>query len=173
VGELLGALIAATFIAGGARVLLFETHRMKTVGFLGYLGAMSSLIVGIALARAGRGVSHLYASRYMTVCAPLACAVYFTWQELGSLRRARFVQMCLCGASLFLLAGNTEEGESHGRKILRERVPFVADLQSGVPLHPLAQRHYRDLFPSEEVFEERLKMLHDAGIGMFKSLKTH
>jgi hypothetical protein len=172
VGGLMAVLLLGTCVAGGLQVLQVKTHRLRTMGFLAYFAAMVSLIFGIGLARVGRGVEHLYASRYMTICAPLVCATFFVWGELRWRRWARFVQMCLCGVSVFLLAGNIQEGESHGKNLLRERVPFVAELRSGVPLHTLARRHYKNLYPTEETLEERLRMLHDAGIGMFRELKV-
>jgi hypothetical protein len=170
-GALTALLLGAT-AAAAAWMIRMGNSRTRAVGFLAFMGAIFCLAIGIARARTGLGTDVLYSSRYTTVCAPLFLCVYFVWQISGFKNGAQFAQASLFAASLLLLLRNADEGDKQGGKVKASRQQLIDRAGRGASASALARHFTRQLYPSRPILEERLRMLHDANIGAFKSMKA-
>lgn len=178
-GYLVSMLLVATLVAI-AWMIRKGRHRTRALGFLAFGVGMVILGGGIAWARIGLGLQNglgmqlLYASRYAALCAPVLCCVYFAWELSGSPSGAELVQVSLFAMACLLLFRNADDGAVNATKVKAIRQRLLSRAESGASSRSLAHAFARQIYPYpfEDVLEARLRMLHDAGIGAFKSMKT-
>jgi hypothetical protein len=101
-GVLLAALGAATAWLLVAVARREPAERLRVAGLVAVAAAIVSMALVAGIAR-GKNPLAAFAGRYVTLCTPLACVVYFAWLRYGSPALRRFVHASLYSLALALL----------------------------------------------------------------------
>lgn len=171
-GILLAALIAAS-VGLLLRVLVVRpAERPRAFGLLAFLGALGSLALGLGWGRAGASAAGGFEARYVTLAAPLGCALYFVWDLYGgtpALRR--LVPLGLLATALVLLWPNTQAGLADGKELAAKAAAMVREIRAGTPTFLVVKHATPFLHPSEDELARVLPQLRDARLGVFRFLK--
>lgn len=115
----------------------------RALGVLCFLAGVVSLAVGIAWGRSGFGEGMGFSRRYVTLAAPLACAVYFAALLYGR-AAATAVQASLLLAAAFMAWPNTAQALVYARSLRDYKIGgLIADIDAGLPPFALADRYAR------------------------------
>src|SRR5262245_3196368 len=141
-------------------------ERNRALGLLAFLGAMSSLALGM-----GYGGRWGFEPRYVTFAAPVWCATFLAWALCapGALRAA--CPSALALAALLALVPNTRAGLEYARDLRWHLWAFERDMRAGMPPHLLIARHRRYLHPHHELLTDYMPMLRAARVGAFAELR--
>jgi hypothetical protein len=165
-----GVLTAALLLVAGLKLLRVwrddPAERLRTLGLACFGGAMLVLAAGVGWGRGSLGPAAGFATRYVTLAAPLLCLLYF----VGRASRDRVWTWGLLLLTVALLAVNTSAGVARAQ-VRRERMRQIdADLARGMAPAPFADKWLGIIFFKEDgaaVLAERLEMLRRAGQGPF------
>jgi hypothetical protein len=141
-------------------------ERERSAGLLCFLAAMASLALGLGMGRDG------FEIRYVTLAAPVWCAVYLAWRRYGPGRWRNAAPTLLFAVSVALLIPNTVRGVEYSRDLRGGLGAFEHDLTAGVPPFQLIARYGAYLHPHPDLVGDYLPMLHDAGVGTFQLLRS-
>jgi hypothetical protein len=167
-GAFVAALIVATVLALLWVIARSREERPRALRAALFLGGMGCLAGGIGWARIAMYPEGIFASRYATLAAPLLCCLYFAWEVVQRPQAVRFVQMLLFFVSAVLVVGNHDSGVAEATGLQQLRQPALADLQNGVPLADVAQRHCGAIYVcGTNVLVRRMRMLRNSKIGAF------
>jgi hypothetical protein len=170
------AIAALVLVAGSAAVLARtamlgpRAERPRALGLLCVLAALGTLVLALGWGRAGSGERAGFEPRYVTLVAPLGCAVVFVWDLYGGPVLRRLVPTCLCAALLVLLWPDTRAALDHGRFLARQAREFALAVREGMPIYLLVKR-FPVLHPSQDELAAELHALRRAGIGIFAALR--
>lgn len=161
-------LISGAVLLAGAR-LTSAAERRRVLGLSLLIGAFAALALAIGLGRAAKVEASGYMStRYALLSVPMLCASYLI-VELYARRSVRnLTQGALFFIALGLLPLNTKIGLERRDWFQRGLKSFQSDLQAGMPLDVLADRHYQFLVPwSRSGLASGLKLMQQACLGPF------
>ncbi|HMA02189.1 MAG: hypothetical protein ACM34L_13295 [Gemmatimonas sp.] len=156
------------------------SERQRAFGLLSFAGGCAVLALAIGWGRAATDMVSGMPMRYVLFAVPALCATYFIWELYAPLTPRRWVQAALCLVMVVLLPWNTREGFGlPGRYDLGWRGWYVTgmnaveqDIEGGVPRLEMARRHREFLMHWDEAkLAAGMRMLHDARIGPFGSLR--
>jgi hypothetical protein len=163
--------LGATVVALAATAVTRGRGAPAARRLLLFLASICSLALGVAWARSALSPVAMFASRYATLAAPLACAIYLAWEVVDRPILRRFVQVALFFSATLALVPNRQQGIEEGIMYRDLRVGVVADLAAGVRLDELLRRYYPKMYyGGPDVLAERMRALHAQGIGVFKNL---
>jgi hypothetical protein len=175
----LRSLLLACLILPSVAILLRnwrqKDERPRIVGLLLFPTSLLCLAAAIGWGRSALGFEAAFAARYVTLMAPALCWVYFVWEIYGSPRIRRPVQGLLFLLALAMFFFNVREGQQFGFYRREAMTLFTNDLREGIPPFVLAEHysgHPYHLYPKESGFAESMRMLHEAGIGLFRELRA-
>jgi hypothetical protein len=167
-GLLVGALILATVLALLWAAARSAEERPRAIRAALFLAGMGCLAGGIGWSRIAIHPQGLFSSRYATLAAPLLCCIYFAWEVVKRPQIVRFVQMVLFFVSALLLVRNAEDGRHLAAVFHQTRQAAVMDVQDGVPLPEVANRHCGNIYLcGTDTLARRMQMLRDKKIGPF------
>ena len=141
--------------------------RLAAESLLLGLGALAALAMAIGWGRSGFGPEAALVGRYATLAAPIALWVYLAWCRLPWLRVGRAVQIASFLAALGLYPVNFVTGREFGYVRRAGLQALVVDLQGGMPLDEVVQRHRSDVNPFPVTLREGLVMLRRLRLGPF------
>lgn len=165
------ALLALTVARLVRTGLALPEERPRAVGLLAFLGGLGSLALGLGWGRAGAGPLAGFEPRYVTLAAPLGCALYLAWDLYGGATSRRLVPLALFAAMLVLLWPNTQDGLEAGRDLAAQAGRLEQDVRAGLPTYLVIKHATPFLHPSEDELTDLLPRLRAAGIGLFRSLR--
>jgi hypothetical protein len=148
-------------------------ERPRIVGLLLFLASLFCLALAIGWGRSGLGFEAATAARYVTLMVPALCWVYFVWEIYGR-RAGRWVQAMLFSLAIAMFCFNIQDGREFAIYRREATRLFEEDVHAGVPPFVLAEHfsgHPYHLYPTKEQFADRMRMLHEAGIGLFRELQ--
>ena len=167
-GAFVAALTVATALALLWAIARSQEERPRALRAALFLGGMVCLAGGVGWARIAIYPEGVFASRYVTLAAPFLCCIYLAWEVVRRPPAARFVQMLLFSVSTVLVLGNDYAGFVEAKGLQELRQPALTDLQNGVPLAVVAQRHCGAIYICGTGFlVRRMRMLRDEEIGVF------
>ena len=163
-----GYLVAGLTIATAFVLLRAREERPRAIRAALFLAGMVCMAGGIAWARVAVYPEGLFVPRYATLAAPLLCCIYLAWEVVKRTQAVRFVQMVLFFVAAVLLVRNAEDGR-YGASVLQQyRQAAFIDVQDGVPLPEVAERHCVTLYVcGSDTLARRMQMLRDKKIGPF------
>jgi hypothetical protein len=164
-------LISGAALFAGAR-LTSATERRRVFGLSLLVAAFVALALAIGVGRAAKVEASGYMStRYALLSVPMLCASYFI-VELYARRSVRnLTQGALLLIALGLLPLNTKIGFQRRDWFQRGLKSFQSDVQAGMPLEVLADRHFRFLVPwSRDGLASGLTLMQQACLGPFAHL---
>lgn len=126
--------------------------------------------IAIGWGRAGWVPQFGIPSRYALLVAPAMVSSFLAWTLCGGRITQRWVPRGLAAALLVLLPWNTRAGDRYFADWYREGMRgFHRELNAGVPVEDLAQRHGGFLYHamSPEVLAEHMRKLRAAGVTPF------
>ena len=131
-------------------------ERLGTLGLLLFLSGFVVLALGVGWGRAGLDGTAGLRNRYVTLSAPLICAVYCAWGQCMSARRCRLAQVFLFAALAGLVVPNTLDGiqRSRGGQELLAAVERDARLRGMTPSE-MAHMHTR--LPQQLLWSEPME----------------
>lgn len=145
--------------------------RTRSAGLLLFLAACVCLGLAVGWGRTGHGTDVGFTARYTTLALPLLCCIYFIWGLYGGPRFGPMAQMCLFSLACALFLTNVQLGISWGRERRELMQAFEQDLRARMPIALLAERYADGIYPpSKAILEDRLRLLRNAGQGLFRFL---
>jgi glycosyltransferase involved in cell wall biosynthesis len=145
-------------------------ERVRVAGLACLAGGILSMALATGLARGTASVA-AFANRYVTLPSPLLCVIYFAWVLYGPRATGRFVRVSLYSIVVGLLFYNIEYGARLGGSHSLEAHLFMQDIDKGLSLEQLAQRHWTRFYNDREGFEFRMAYLQRFGIRPFDQVK--
>lgn len=147
-------------------------ERVRALGLLFFLGAVTCLGLGVSWGRAdldgGLGAMKL---RYVILSALLPCGLYFVGVCDGT-TGGRLVQVALFVGACVFLPLNVNVGLGTGAHFAARLGPFERDLRAGMPATLLADEHTERISTtSREEVVASLRLLRREGIGVFRQLQ--
>jgi hypothetical protein len=151
-----------------------EEKPMRRLGLALFLSAIICLALGIGWGRAALKCQDPgLAPRYVTLAAPMLCAVYMISQTLGPRVLRPALGLWLLVLACLVSVPNVQEGLACGaaqRAILHR---FERDLRSGMPCEELAARYENLIYPNRTRLARLMPMLHSARAGVFRYLREN
>jgi len=128
-------------------------ERLRVLVLFLFLGAGLGLILQVARARAVLMENYVFAlGHYATLGMPSLGCIYLTWEIYGPPALRGLVPMCLLAAVLGFFAPTAAWAWELGRSwVLPEREQFLADVNEGLTIPILAERHPH-LMPGPKVY---------------------
>jgi hypothetical protein len=145
-------------------------ERLRTVGLLALLAAMTVLAFGIGWGRSGFGPRAALMGRYATLAVLTPCGCYLAWLLYSPPALAGLAEMCLFTSVVLFFVPNMQAGKEHGRELRQTMQAFENDVRAGEPPYRLARRYAPDLFPRPTI-KNYMPLLKRAGIGVFRDLR--
>jgi hypothetical protein len=140
-------------------------ERQRAVGLLSFLLAMGCFALVLGLGRNG------FETRYVTLTLPIWCGVYFIWSIYGPPAWRVSGRLILLAFAIVVLWPNTHFGISYGSLMHSHLASFEKDMIAGVPSHRLVLRYWQYLHPHQDILNEYMPMLRQAGVGSFRFLQ--
>jgi hypothetical protein len=143
--------------------------RRRVLGLMLVAGALAALAFALGWGRAGKiEASGHMSTRYALLSVPMLCASYFTVELYASRTMRRLTHGALFFIVLVLLPLNTMVGLERRNWFEQGFTSYQVDLQAGMPLNQLAERHYKFLMPwSRDQLAAGMEMLHRTCLGPF------
>jgi hypothetical protein len=147
-----------------------------------FFGGIACLAGGVAWARGTWYPGAMFASRYATLAAIFWCATYLAWEAIDRPAVRRTAQNLLFVLSALLLLPNAKVGTSVGAAWHKRRMDVVNEIRQGVSLDQIVARHTYEIYygndfavaadrpAGPDTLKERLKMLKESEVGVFRSL---
>jgi hypothetical protein len=140
-------------------------ERVRAAGLLMFLGAMTSLTLGLAFGRDG------FEPRYITLSVPIWCCVYFTAEIYGPTKASRALQLFLFSTVCVALGPNTRFGIDYAKNLRSQLGSFEREMVAGVPGYRLINRYGEYLHPHHDIPNSYMPMLRQSGVGGFRFLR--
>ena len=170
--------VVPCLLAYSAAVLLVALarrpeERLRALGLLGFLGATTSLALGIGWTRSGMGDRAGFQFRYTSMPILTLCGVYLATEMFAGPAVRRLIAMCLLLSATGALWSNTRLGIEHGEETATRAAAFRRDIRAGVPAYMLVNRYTPFLHPSQDDLPRFMTMLRRAGIRPFADLREN
>jgi hypothetical protein len=158
-------------------LLVVPFRRMKDaewprrLGLLVFLGAGLALSLAMGWGRSGAPPQPRWGLpiRCALFMVPLLCAAYFAWTLYGPARLRTRVAWALLALAVVLVPFNVREGFLWRDWYVQEADKVLGDIEAGVPLAAIAERHQPFLLHwNRDFLVSRLEMLHASGMGPFR-----
>src|SRR5262249_31459806 len=86
--------------------------RLRALGLLSFILAITLLALALGWGRAGLSADAGFGIRYVTLAAPLLCCLYYVWV----IANKQFIVRCLFALMCCIVVSNTFYGLGHGRE---------------------------------------------------------
>jgi hypothetical protein len=114
-----------------------------------------------------------FETRYITLALPLWCCVYFLWSIYAPPKLNLSVRLLLLALTVVTFWGNTRFGMIYGTGVRSRLASFEGDMVAGVPSYKLVFRYWQYLHPHQDILNEYMPMLRQAGVGSFHFLQEN
>jgi len=163
--------LGASVLLVGSLALLLKVwrsvpgERMRALGMFAFLVSMGCLALALGSGRNG------FETRYVTLMLPVWLAIYFIWSLYAPSRWNVAVRALLLAVSVLTLWPNMRFGMEYASHVRSHLASFEQDMAAGVPSHRLIFRYWQFLHPHQDILNEYMPMLREAGVGSFRFLK--
>jgi hypothetical protein len=168
-----GSLVVGLLLLTGSLLVFVwwgrPRERLRALGLLAMVGAMTALATGVGWGRSGFGEDAALAGRYSTLGVLTLCCIYFTWALYSPRAIGGLVELGLFTGVVLLFALNTQVGSYGGWGLRNTMKAFERDLEAGEPLFRLSKRYAPTLF--HHSFTRYMPMAKRAGVGAFRYLQ--
>jgi hypothetical protein len=169
-----GLLVAFLSVVTLARLTIVgvraPTERPRAIGLIAIILALLGTAVAVGVSRSGLGPGAGLADRYVTIMAPLLCAIYIAWLVYAPARRRQWFSVGLLVVIVLMVPINGHRALDRGRAVRRIEQQVVRSLKAKVPASLIVSRACPDLFPTPDDLYNFFRMLRTARIGLFKDL---
>jgi hypothetical protein len=141
-------------------------ERFRAAGLFLVGVALACLMAGIGWGRSGFAPGTAIASRYVTITAPMLCALYYVWVLRGG-ATGELVQTVMFVFMAALIWPNVQNTLAFAQDFRRRTRAFEDDLHAGVPVSFLTYRHYPLYVPDTWGIERVMPRLN--GLRHFRS----
>lgn len=162
--------IIAVLLLLAAVIRVLQSDRLRKFAFLACLLSVAGAAAAIGWGRAAViDVYHGWPDRYVLLSAPAFCVAYFVFELPGSEAINRAGRVLLVGLAAVLLPMNMAFGREYGTWYADGMDRVLRDINAGIPLDILAQRHNRHLYHAwaPARLAAHMQMLRDRRIGPF------
>ncbi len=165
---LLPILIGAGVVTVFAALRTRGNDRWRAAGLICFAGGCAVLVAAIGWGRAGLVPTVGMPDRYTLLSVPILLAAYFAFELFGGRALATLGPVALLLAMLVALPENSRQGYTWGEWYRRGMDRVSVDIDAGVPVDEIAQRHREMLLHwNEDMLRSRIRMLREAGLGPF------
>jgi hypothetical protein len=163
-------LVGATLLRLVVVVLQHPEESPSALGLIALILSMLSAAAAVGLSRSYFGAVGGRASRYVTIAAPLLCAVYVAWLAHGPSLAQRVVHNVLLALVCLAMPANIKFGLRFGEDRLSAYRSVERSLKARAHRSVLMRKACPALFPDPEIAYKCFKMLKDARVGDFANL---
>ncbi len=163
-------LVGATLLRLVVVVLQHPEESPSALGLFALILSMLSAAAAVGLSRSYFGAVGGRASRYVTIAAPLLCAVYVAWLAHGPSSAQRVVHIVLLALVCLAMPANIKFGLRFGEDRLSVYRSVERSLKARAHRSVLMRKACPALFPDPEIAYKCFKMLKDARVGDFANL---
>ena len=165
-------LFVLCFLAASVALLLRSSRdrpqeRQRALGLLSFLTAMGCLALALGLGR------NAFETRYVILLFPTWCCVYFVWSIYAPPLLNTSARTLLLALTLVTLWPNTRFGIDYGTDVRSQLASFEREMEAGVPSYRLIFRYWHYLHPHQDILNEYMPMLREAGVGSFRYLQDN
>lgn len=167
VSLMVSVILMATFALLSTVAIRKPEERPRALGLMAIIASMLAVAAAVGIGRSGFGPSAILVSRYITLAAPLLCALYVAWLVYGGPRsRAGILSLLLVMAGV-ALPDCYRYGKSYGwnARISQQRVE--RSLTDRVPQTPMKDEAILLIFPDAALARGYFRMLKQARLGAF------
>ena len=166
-------LLPTLFVLARAALRLRGPERRRALGLACFAVACAGLALAMGWGRSGLVPEVGMPPRYALLSAPTLAAAYFVWELYGPRRLRRSVALLLLVVTAALVPINTRIGFGWRNWYVGGMDAVERDLQAGVPLAAMAERHRAFLLHWDQAkLEAGMRMLRAAGLGPFGRLQV-
>jgi hypothetical protein len=142
-------------------------ERQRALGLFSFLAAMGCLALALGLGRNG------FETRYVTLILPTWLCVYFIWSIYAPPRLNVLARALLLALTMVTFWPNTRFGVNYGTDVGSRLASFEREMVAGVPAYRLVFRYGQYLHPHQDILNEYMPMLRQAGVGNFRFLREN
>ena len=146
-GLLLVFLIAVTLLLLALVAVRTPSEHPRALGLIAIILAMLSLAAAVGLSRSGLGPGWGFSSRYITLTAPLLCALYIAWLAYGPDSARRAVHVGLLATVCLTTPANIAFGLRYGEVIRTAQRQVEWSLKARVPASELMRQACPAIYP--------------------------
>ncbi|HEV8111931.1 MAG TPA: hypothetical protein VGR31_04090 [Planctomycetota bacterium] len=117
------------------------------IGLLASIAATVCLAVGLSLVRAQFGWRNGFQPRYVTLTAPLLCAVHFAWSSYGGSAGGTLVRAALALALAAALPLNVRVGQAYAAQQSRRAAELDALVRNGARASEIVRCYSEHFYP--------------------------
>jgi hypothetical protein len=161
-------LVAATLVRLAVVVLRQPEERPRASALIALILSMLGAAAAVGVSRSFFGAGGGLASRYVTMAAPLLCALYVAWLAYGPIPARRAVHIVLLALVCLALPANIKFGLRLGEDRRSVYRSVEHSLKARAHASVLMRKVCPALFPDPEIAHQCFKMLKDARVGNFK-----
>jgi len=140
-------------------------ERQRALGLSSFLAALGCLALALGLGRNG------FETRYVTLMLPTWLCVYFICSLYAPPKSSLVARALLLALSIVAFWPNTRFGIDYGTHVRSHLASFEKEMAAGVPSYKLIFRYWQYLHPHQDILNEYMPMLRQAGVGSFRFLK--
>lgn len=147
-----------------------DLERRRALGIITFLVSLGLFAATMGWGRAAViAIYGFWPIRYVLLAVPLLLLVFYIWELYGPPALRATVQTSLLLGMVLLIPANTIKGYWWRDWYLSGYVALKYDIEIGMPRSLLAERHREYLFHSmsEAQLADRMRMLHEANLGIF------
>lgn len=166
-GAAVAVLVAVT--VGRLLVALHDPERRPAaVGAGAVLAAVGCLALGLGYGR-GNGGEILNCHRYVTLAAPLAVALYVTWQTVAP-DAGRWVGWGMLVVAAAAMYPNVKHGNGSAGRLWFDIKRVEGEIKAGVPIGFVVGRNPQLYPPNPDLLRPSFERLRDRGVEPFRRL---
>jgi hypothetical protein len=147
-------------------------ERWRAFGLLACFTGIVALALAIGFTRGLPGGEKWTPIRYVTLAAPALSWVYLAWSRYGSAAGSQFVRVLLFTVMAGLVLHNDEFGLVHARQRLEVARALERDVDAGLTIDELADKHWKSFDWSRDSFAQFLGDLRQAKFAPFDSARA-
>jgi hypothetical protein len=163
-------LTAATIVRLCVVVWRSPSERTRAIGLCAVIGALLIVAASVGLSRSGVGREAGLAGRYITILAPLVCAVYLAWLVYGPAPARHAVHIGLFALVCAGISDHFRSARELGSARRSVYVKLERSMTRGVPSSRVLDLACPAIFGDRAMTYEAFKMLKDAQVGSFRYL---
>jgi hypothetical protein len=168
-GSLLLLVVAFTILRLVVVAARTPTDRPAAFGLVAFVVAMLAMTAAIGASRSGLGPRTALAGRYVTLTAPLLCALYVAWLAYGTGRARSATHVGILLTVCLMFPANTQFGLRYARYVRSLEARTERRLRAQVSWANMSREVSPDLFPDAKGAYDCFTMLKAARFGAFQS----
>ncbi len=152
------------------KAIYLNNHRLQAFGSLVCVVAAIGLAGAVACGRSGFGPMACAAPRYCTLAAPGLLACYCCINQWTGRWVRPAVLFVMLGVAAIGVMPNYELAHTAAKQTKHHLMAFQHDVDAGVPIEELVERHFMYVYPTKSWFYHCLRLMVSSPVAPFTNL---